>query len=241
MGRAFEVRKVAMAKTAAVKSKVYAKYGREIYMAAKGGVPDPELNVQLKRIIERAKKDQVPSDTIKRAIDKAKGGSDDSYTDVRYEGFGPGNSVIIVECLTDNVNRTISEVRNCFTKTGGKLGISGSVVHQFNHNAVFAFQGVTEDQILELMVENDLDVSDIETDGESVTVLADASQFNNIRTVINESAPDLDVTTEAIMWLPIMDVELAEGHDRETFDRLMNMLDELDDVQDVFHNVTLPE
>ncbi len=237
MGRAFEVRKVAMAKTAAVKSKVYAKYGKEIYMAAKAGVPDPELNGQLKRVIERAKKDQVPSDTIKRAIEKAKGGSDETYSEARYEGFGPGNSVFIVECLTDNVNRTIAEVRNCFTKTGGKLGISGSVIHQFNHNAVFELNGTTEDAVLELLVENDLDVSDIESDEDSVTILAEASEFNNIRTALSESAPDLEVTTEEIMWLPIMTVELTESHDQETFERLMGMLEELDDVQDVYHNI----
>ena len=104
MGRAFEVRKVAMAKTAAAKTKVYSKYGREIYMAAKAGVPDPEINLNLRRVIEKAKKDQVPSDIIKRAIEKAKGGVDENYTEVRYEGFGPGNTLIIVDCLTDNTN-----------------------------------------------------------------------------------------------------------------------------------------
>lgn len=241
MGRAFEVRKVAMAKTAAVKSKVYAKYGREIFMAAKAGVPDPELNASLKRIIEKAKKEQVPSDTIKRAIDKAKGGSDENYSEIRYEGFGPGNSILIVECLSDNVNRTIAEVRNCFTKTGGKLGISGSVIHQFNHSAVFELQGTTEDEVLELLVAHDLDVSDIESDEKSVTILAEASEFNKIRTAILESAPDREVSTEEIMWMPIMTVELAEGHETETFERLIGMLEELDDVQEVFHNVKLAD
>src|SRR5690606_331116 len=127
MGRAFEVRKVAMAKTAAAKTKVYSKYGREIYMAAKAGVPDPEINLNLRRVIEKAKKDQVPSDIIKRAIEKAKGGVDENYTEVRYEGFGPGNTLIIVDCLTDNTNRTLTEVRTLFNKSGGKLGVSGSV------------------------------------------------------------------------------------------------------------------
>mgnify|MGYP000745981178 CR=1 FL=1 len=86
---------------------------------------------------------------IKRAIDKAKGGSEENYAEVRYEGFGPGNSLLIVECLTDNVNRTIAEVRNAFTKTNGKLGVSGSVLHQFNHQAVFTIPGITEDEVLE--------------------------------------------------------------------------------------------
>jgi YebC/PmpR family DNA-binding regulatory protein len=237
MGRAFEVRKVAMGKTAAQKSKLYAKYGKEIYMAAKNGVPDPELNQSLKRVIEKAKKDQVSADVIKRAIDKAKGGSEDSYAEARYEGFGPGNSMFIVECLTDNVNRTIAEVRNCFTKTGGKLGVSGSVLHQFNHQAVFTVPGLSEDEVLEILVLNDVDVTDIETDEEGVTILGEAKDFNQIRTAFQEHNPDIDFITEEIMWLPLMETELSNEDEEQQFNRLMDMLNELDDVQDVYHNV----
>lgn len=239
MGRAFEVRKVAMAKSAAVKSKLYAKYGREIYLAAKSGSPDPDTNQTLKRMIEKAKREQVPADVIKRNIDKAKGGGEDNVTQVRYEGFGPGSSQFIVECYTDNVNRTISEVRNCFTKTGGKLGISGSVMHQFTHSAVFSMKGITEDEVLEILVLNDLDVSDIETDEEGVTIYSEATNFNAIRTAFNEAKPDLEYDTEEIMWLPIMETSLEDSEDMERFERLMNMLNELDDVQDVYHNVSL--
>ena len=237
MGRAFEVRKVAMGKTAAQKSKLYAKYGKEIYMAAKSGVPDPELNQSLKRIIDKAKKDQVSADVIKRAIDKAKGGSDDTYTEVRYEGFGPGNSLFIVECLTDNVNRTIAEVRNCFTKTDGKLGVSGSVLHQFNHQAVFTVSGMTEDEVLELLVLNDVDVTDIESEDDHVTILGDATEFNVIRTAFVDQNPEIEFETEEIMWLPIMETELTSDEDTQRFEKLMDMLNELDDVQDVYHNV----
>jgi len=238
MGRAHEVRKVAMAKTAAAKSKLYAKYGKEIYMAAKSGVPDPELNANLKRIIQKAKKDQVSADVIKRAIDKAKGGSDDNYTEVRYEGFGPGNSTFIVECLTDNVNRTIAEVRNCFTKTGGKIGVTGSVVHQYNHQAVFTLPGVSEDEIFELLINHDLDADEIEADDEGVTILSDASNYNAIRTVIQEGYPDLELDTDEIMWMPMMDCELNE-EDKLKYEKLMDMLENLDDVQEVYHNVKL--
>ncbi|TNF08990.1 MAG: YebC/PmpR family DNA-binding transcriptional regulator [Bacillota bacterium] len=239
MGRAFEVRKVAMAKTAAVKSKLYAKFGREIYLAAKSGTPDPDTNQSLKRIIEKAKKEQIPADIIKRNIDKAKGGQEDSFTSARYEGFGPGSSMFIVECLTDNVNRTIAEVRNCFTKTGGKLGVSGSALHQFNHQAVFTIPGMSEDEVLEILIGNDLDVTDIESDEEGVTLYADASQFNAIRTALYDVNPDLDMPTEEIMWLPIMGTKLETQDDVDKFDRLMQMLEELDDVQDVYHNVEL--
>lgn len=238
MGRAFEVRKVAMAKTAAVKSKLYAKFGREIFLAAKSGSPDPETNQTLKRMIEKAKREQVPADVIKRNIDKAKGGGEDNLTSIRYEGFGPGNSMLIVECLTDNMNRTISEVRNCFTKTGGKIGISGSVIHQFNHQAVFSMRGITEDEILEILVLNDID-ADIESDEEYVTVYSEANNFNAIRVALNEAKPELDYDTEQIMWLPIVNTQFDTEEDQEKFDRLMSMLDELDDVQDVYHNVNL--
>lgn len=238
MGRAHEVRKVAMAKTAAAKSKLYAKYGKEIYMAAKNGEPDPELNQSLKRLIDKAKKDQVTADVISRAIEKAKGGTGEDYSSARYEGFGPGASIVIVECLTDNVNRTIAEVRHCFTKTGGKLGVSGSAAHMFNHQAVFVIPNVSEEEIFELLIENDIDVTDIEADDESVTLLGEATDYNNIKTALLDSNPDLDFSTDEIMWLPMMDIEL-EDEDKGTFNRLIDMLNELDDVQEVFHNVKL--
>jgi YebC/PmpR family DNA-binding regulatory protein len=238
MGRAHEVRKVAMEKTAAAKSKLYAKYGKEIYMAAKSGVPDPELNANLKRIIQKAKKEQVTADVISRAIDKAKGGSDDNYTEVRYEGFGPGSSTFIVECLTDNVNRTIAEVRNCFTKTGGKIGVTGSVVHQYNHQAVFTIPGLTEEEVLEVLVLNDLDADEIEADEDGVTVLSDASNYNAIKTAFLDQYPELEFDTDEIMWMAMIDAELSDA-DKEKYDRLISLLDNLDDVQDVYHNVKL--
>jgi len=238
MGRAHEVRKVAMEKTAAAKSKLYAKYGKEIYMAAKSGVPDPELNANLKRIIQKAKKEQVTADVISRAIDKAKGGSDDNYTEARYEGFGPGSSTFIVECLTDNVNRTIAEVRNCFTKTGGKLGVTGSVVHQYNHQAVFTIPGLSEEEVLEVLVLNDLDADEIEADEDGVTVLSEASNYNAIKTAFLDQYPELEFDTDEIMWMAMIDAELSET-DKEKYDRLMSLLDNLDDVQDVYHNVKL--
>ena len=123
MGRKFEVRKISMAKTAGAKTKVYSKYGKEIYVVAKNGGTDPQANLALRRLIEKAKKDQVPSHVIEKAIDKAEGGAGEDYVPARYEGFGPGGCMVIVDCLTDNNNRTITDVRNCFTKTGSKLGV----------------------------------------------------------------------------------------------------------------------
>ncbi len=239
MGRAFEVRKVAMGKTAAAKSKLYARYGKELLMAAKSGIPDPEVNIALKQIIDRAKRDQVPSDVIKRAIDKAKGGTDENYSPTRYEGFGPGGSMFIVECLTDNVNRTIAEVRNCFTKTGGKLGINGSVVFQFEHQAVFTLKNVTEDEILEVAIEKDLNVKQIEQEEDGITIYGDATDYSAIKQGLDESNPELEYLTDAIMWIPTNDVTLTSDDAKQSVDKLMNLLDQLDDVQDVYHNINL--
>jgi YebC/PmpR family DNA-binding regulatory protein len=239
MGRAFEVRKVAMGKTAAAKSKLYARYGKEVLMAAKSGIPDPEVNIALKQIIDRAKRDQVPSDVIKRAIDKAKGGTDENYSPTRYEGFGPGGSMFIVECLTDNVNRTIAEVRNCFTKTGGKLGINGSVVFQFEHQAVFTLKNMTEDEILEVAIEKDLNIKHIEQEEDGITIYGDATDYSAIKQGLDESNPELEYLTDAIMWIPTNDVTLTSDDAKQSVDKLMNLLDQLDDVQDVYHNINL--
>jgi YebC/PmpR family DNA-binding regulatory protein len=239
MGRAFEVRKVAMGKTAAAKSKLYARYGKEVLMAAKSGIPDPEVNIALKQIIDRAKRDQVPSDVIKRAIDKAKGGTDENYSPTRYEGFGPKGSMFIVECLTDNVNRTIAEVRNCFTKTGGKLGINGSVVFQFEHQAVFTLKDMTEDEILEVAIEKDLNIKHIEQEEDGITIYGDATDYSAIKQGLDESNPELEYLTDAIMWIPTNDVTLTSDDAKQSVDKLMNLLDQLDDVQDVYHNINL--
>lgn len=238
MGRAFEVRKHAMAKTAAAKTRVYAKYGKEIYMAAKGN-PNVEINVDLKRIIDKAKKDQVPNDIINRAIDRAKGGTDDTYVEVRYEGFGPGNSLIIVECLTDNVNRSIAEVRNCFTKTNSKLGVAGSVSHLFEHQAVFALKGLDEEETLDIIVNNALDVEDIEVDTEGISVFAAAKEYNLVRTALLESGREVELVTDEIMWVPMIEQTIDDAENKKLFIKLLDMLDELDDVKDVYHNIAL--
>ena len=151
MGRAHEVRAASMAKTAAMKSKLYAKYGKEIFMAAKSGVPDPNTNLTLRKVVEKARKENVPADVIKRAIDKAKGGSDENYTEMRYEGFGPGNVLVIVDCMTDNNNRTFTDVRTAFNKSGGKLGVTGCAMHMFDHAGYMVFEGMSEDEALEAL------------------------------------------------------------------------------------------
>lgn len=236
MGRAFEVRKFAKEKTAAAKTKVYSKYGKEIYVAAKNGTPDPELNQELKRVIERAKRDQVPNDIINRAIEKAAGGSEESYSHSRYEGFGPGNSMIIVECLTDNVNRTYSEVRNCFTKNNSKLGVSGSVLHQFSHQGVFVIKDLSEDDLLLIAVEGDIDIKDVEIDNDETTIYVDVSDYHKTKTAILDFNPNIEFIIDEITWIPFT-YEKLEGENQEVFDKLIMMLEDLDDVQTISHNL----
>lgn len=237
MGRAHEVRAASMAKTAAAKSKLYAKYGKEIYMAAKGGVPDPAINQALKKVIERAKKENVTADVIKRAIDKAKGGSDENYIEMRYEGFGPGNTMIIVDCLTDNVNRTISNVRNCFTKTGGKIGVNGCATHMFTYSAVLSFDGLTEDEVYDALINGDCD-GDVELDDDLVTVTCQPTDHDQVRDALLAAKADLEFIDDKVAFIPMSTVELDDDS-RAKFDRMINMLDEVDDVQEVYHNAVL--
>lgn len=236
MGRAFEVRKAAMAKTSAAKTKVYSRFGKEIYMAAKAGVPDPEMNQSLKRTIEKAKVAQVPADIIKRAIEKAKGGSEESYTSVRYEGFGPNNSFIIVDCLTDNVNRTVSDVRTCFNKSKSKMGISGSVAHNFDHVGVLSFSYGDDDAMLDALVEAEVDVQDIEVEDGEMTVYVAPTDLYAAKSAIEALIPDVHFDVVENTMIPQSYVSV-EGEDKELFDRLMSMLDAVDDVQEVYHNV----
>jgi YebC/PmpR family DNA-binding regulatory protein len=236
MGRAFEVRKAAMAKTNAVKTKIYARFGKEIYMAARAGVPDPEMNQGLKQIIAKAKANQVTAEVIKRAIDKAKGGSDESYTSVRYEGFGPNNSNIIVECLTDNVNRTVSEVRTCFTKSKSKMGVGGSVAHMFDNVGILSFKYSDDGAMLDCLVEHDVDVQDIEVEEDIMTVTVAPTSLYAAKTAVESLIPEVEFDVLENTMIP-QNMVTVEGEDKEMFDRLLSMLDNIDDVQNVYHNV----
>lgn len=235
MGRAHEVRKEAMAKTSLKKSKLYSKYGKEIYMVAKNGA-DPDSNLSLKRIIERARKDQVPQDIITRAIDKAKGGSDENYAEVRYEFYGPANSMFIIECLTDNPARTVANVRNAFTKTGGKMG---SVIHLFEHLSMFSFTGFSEDEILEHLILADINFKDIEVEDDLLTIYGEVSEYNNIKTALLDLKEDLHFEIDEIAWLPFSYLEITDDIDKQNYRKLIEMLDDIEDVSNVYHNASV--
>lgn len=240
MGRTYENRKASMAKTGAMKTKLYSKYGKEIYVCAKNGGFDPSANLSLRRLIEKAKKEQVPSHVIDKAIDKAKGGGGEDYVTVRFEGFGPGNCMVIVDCLTDNNNRTFGDVRTCFNKAKAKLGAQGSVAHMFDHQAIFSFKHDDEDTVLEALMEHDVDVAEIENEDGVITVYAPQTDFFKAKTALAESFPDLPIDVEEITFIPQLHTELKE-EDIEVFDKFMDMLNDCDDVQEVYHNAELPD
>jgi YebC/PmpR family DNA-binding regulatory protein len=235
MGRAYQNRKVSMAKTADAKTKVYSKYGREIYMAAKAGGIDPSGNLALRGLIDRAKKDQVPSHVIDKAIDKAKGAGGEDFAPARYEGYGPGGCMVIVDCLTDNPNRTFGDVRLCFTKTKCKIGTQGTVSHMFDHAAILAFKHSDEDAILETLLSADVDVSDVENEDGKITVFLPNTEYFKAKQALLDLLGEVDFEVDEIQFLP-KSVTSISGDDVVMFEKFLDMLNELDDVQNVFHD-----
>ena len=235
MGRAYQNRKVSMAKTSDAKAKVYGKYGRELYVCAKAGGYEPEGNLALRTMIERAKRDQVPAHVIEKALEKAKGGGGEDYSLARYEGFGPGGCTVIVDCLTDNPNRTFGDVRQCFTKTDSKLGAQGSVSHMFDHSAIFAFKG-DEEAALEALMMADVDVSDIEAEAEQVTAFVPHTEYAKAREALNGAFDDLMFDADEIQFIPQASISLG-GEELEQFEHFLDLLNDVDDVQNVYHNV----
>lgn len=239
MGRKWNNIKEKKASKDANTSRIYAKFGREIYVAAKQGEPDPESNQALKVVLERAKTYSVPRAIIDRAIDKAKGGSEESFDELRYEGFGPNGSMVIVDTLTNNVNRTASDVRAAFGKNGGNMGVSGSVSYMFDHTAVFGIEGKTADEVLELLMEEDVDVRDITEEDESVIVYAEPDQFH----VVQEAFKNAGITEFTVAELTMLaqnELELPEDAQAQ-FEKMIDAIEDLEDVQQVYHNVELGE
>ncbi|WP_114764925.1 YebC/PmpR family DNA-binding transcriptional regulator [Vibrio rhodolitus] len=238
MGRSFEVRKASMAKTAGAKIKVYSKYGKEIYMCAKNGGSDPDMNLSLRHLIAKAKKDQVPAHVIDKALDKANGGGGEDYVPARYEGFSPGGASVIVDCLTDNGNRTFQDVRQCFVKTGAKIGVEGTVSHMFAHQAVFQFKGEDEESVLEALMMADCDVTDIELEDGVITVYAPNTEFFKVKTALNSEYPELTLDVEEITFVPQSYHEIG-ADDQEKFQKFLDLLEDCDDVQQVYHNAEI--
>jgi YebC/PmpR family DNA-binding regulatory protein len=235
MGRAYQNRKESMAKTSDMKAKIYSRYSREIYMSAKAGGIEPAGNLALASLLERAKKDQVPAHVIQKAMDKAAGGGGEDFSVARYEGFGPGNTMVIVDCLSDNPNRTYGEVRTCFNKVKAKIGVEGTVNHMFDHSAIFVFDGDSDEDVLEALMEADVDVTDVEQEDGKVTVFAPNTEYANTRNALKAAFPEIDFDVDEVQFVPQMMTEIS-GEDVELFDKFLENLNFLDDVQHVYHN-----
>jgi len=239
MGRAFERRKASIFKTAAQNSKLYSKYSKQLYVAAKNGVPDPAANPALRSVVEKAKKENVPSHVIDKAIQKAAGKGGEDFQSVRYEGFGPGGALIIVECLTDNNQRTIADVRSYFAKAGAKLAASGSVVMSFDHLAVISFKGEQEEKVIEALFAADVAVEDVESKDGVITVFTPPAEFYKAKAALLEAMPGVEFDVQEITFLPQATKTLG-AEELPAFEKFLQTLEENDDVQEVYHNIVLP-
>ena len=220
-------------------SKIYAKFGIEIYAAAKSGEPDPHANQKLRFVIERAKTYNVPKHIIDRAIEKAKGSGDETFQELRYERFGPNGSMVIVDALTNNVNRTASDVRAAFGKNGGNMGVSGAVAYMFDNTALFGFTGEDADEILEYLMDKEIDVRDVVDEEGQIIVYGEPEDFNAIQEALKEKGIT-EFSVAEMQMIPQNEVTLT-GDDLEKFEKMIDVLDELEDVQQVYHNVELDD
>lgn len=238
MGRAHEVRAASMAKTAAAKSKLYSIYAKEIYQAAKTGGTDPNGNLTLRSIIEKAKKEQVPADVIQRSIDKVNKGVGEDYTVCEYEAFGPAGSNMIIKCMTDNVNRTVASIKTVANKSAAKIAGQGAISYMYENLCVLGFKGHSEDEVMEALFNADIDVNDIEVDGDMLLVYAEPSNYSPMKKALEEAFPGISFDVDEIGKYA-KDMVTLEGDDLEAFKKILNLLDEVDDVSTVYHNVNL--
>ena len=238
MGRAYEVRKASIAKTGAAKAKLYSNFAKEIYLVAKKGVPDPDSNIDLKHLVDKAKKQQVPSDIINRAIDKAKGAGGEDYEVITYEGFGPGASTLIIRTMTDNVNRTVGFVRAAFNKVNKSLGVTNSVSYNYDHLGMLGLKTDKGEELFEKLLDAGINLVDFEDEDGYVLMSVNPSDFNQLKQEVEKIIPNPDYEIDEVGMYAKNKVTL-EGEDLELFNRLYNLLDEIEDVTDIYHNVNL--
>ena len=221
------------------RGKVWTRVIREIMVAARQGGGDPNANPRLRLAVDKAKAANMPADTVKRNIDKATGNLEGvSYEEIRYEGYGIGGAAIIVDCMTDNRVRTVAEVRHAFSKYGGNLGTDGSVAFQFKHCGQLVFApGTSEDKVMELALEAGADDVIADDDG-AIEVLTAPGDFQSVKDALEAAGlkPELaEVTMRAENT-----IDLA-GDDGQRMQKLLDVLEDLDDVQDVYHNAAMAE
>ncbi|MFD1927313.1 YebC/PmpR family DNA-binding transcriptional regulator [Sporosarcina siberiensis] len=219
----------------AKRGQVFQKMSKEIFVAAKSGGPDPEMNPGLRLAIEKAKSVNVPNDIIKRAIDKSSGsGSEENYDDVIYEGYGPGGVAVLVFCLTENRNRTASNIRLAFSKNGGNLGESGSVGYMFERKGrLFIERTDDTDEDTVMMAALEAGAEDIQSTDEGFEIVTAAVDFLQVKESLE--AEGIEFISAEIEMIPTMYTEISEENE-EKFEKMIDMLEDDDDVQDVYHN-----
>lgn len=228
------------AKGDAARSKIFTKIGREIAVAVKAGGADPNTNSKLYDVVQKAKANNMPNDNITRSIKKASGElSAVDYVEMTYEGYGIGGSAVIVECLTDNKNRTAGDVRCAFDKNGGSLGQTNCVSYMFNRTGVVVAEntvGLDEDSAFELAIESGAE--DVTVEDGMVEMTCEPSTLASVRDAV--VAKGLNLVSAEMSWLPQTMVSL-EGDNLVKFRRMLDTLEDNDDVQNVYHNVALPD
>jgi YebC/PmpR family DNA-binding regulatory protein len=229
------------ARVDAVKGKTFAQLSRKIIVAARTGVPDPEGNFQLRDAVEKAKAAGIPNENIERAIAKGSGqlGSEgDNLEEIRYEGYGPGGVAILIEALTDNRNRTAADLRRAFTKNGGNLGETGCVSWMFEQKGVVTLAGtVVEDQLLEASLEGGAE--DVQTDTEVAEVFTEVSNLETLNQTLKDKG--LPVREVELRWIPGNTVEVTDPDLARSLLKLMDALEDLDDVQNVTANFEMAD
>ncbi|WP_350557681.1 YebC/PmpR family DNA-binding transcriptional regulator [Psychrobacter sp. CAL346-MNA-CIBAN-0220] len=223
----------------AVKGKVFTKIIREIVSAAKQGDPDPDKNPRLRAVIEKALSVNMTRDTINRAVSRGTGGGDnENMEEISYEGYGIGGVAVLVETMTDNVNRTVSEVRHAFTKHDGNLGTSGSVAYLFNKRGEISFNDMSlEDDVM--LAALDAGALDIENDGETLLVITEVDSFGQVKDALN--AAGLVSDNAEVTMAPATSAEIDNIDDALKVMKMIDMLEDIDDVQDVYTNVNFSD
>ena len=240
MGRAYAVREARIKKTGAARGKIYSTYAKEIYLVAKRGVPEIEANSALKHLVEKAKKEQVPADIINRALDKAKGAGKDEYEEIIYEGFGPGASTFMIKTLTDNVNRTVGEVRAAFNKMKKSLGVSNSVSYNYDNLTVISFKSDKEEKILMALLDAAIEPVEFENEDGYINISVQYKDGLKTKEIVESIIPDVDFEVDESGWYA-KDLVTLEGEDLDTFNKLYGLLDEIEDVTDIYHNVKIED
>jgi len=222
----------------AVRSKMFSKLAREITVAAKQGLPDPAMNPRLRLAVQNAKAESMPKENIQRAINKASGGDAENYEEVRYEGYGPGGIAVIVEALTDNRNRSASNVRAAFTKAGGALGETGSVSFMWDRvgEIVYPASAGSADQVMEAAIE--AGAEDVQSDEESHTILCAFEDLGDVSKALEASLGEAQ-SLKAI-WKPQNTIPVDEDRARSVL-KLIATLEDDDDVQNVYANFEVDE